>query len=312
MCALPSDTQVDVNPVIRQPVENDKKSFRCRGWSLLFNTDYTVTHFSKDEMASAVNVFDKAIIPILSNNCKEYTYQWEIGNECGRLHLQGRIYFTHTKTKTAVLKIFGDWKDKWSVRPEKNPFALTKYCSKKDETFFMDGHSSDKKEKEKLKDFMDEHMNHLYAWQNHILDIIKDEPSRRKVHWFWEPNGNAGKSDFIRHLIIKHNALVVGGDRKDIKCQIADLIEKKRFNSKIIIMELMREDENNLSYGAIEAIKTCHFASSKFHGGMCIFNPVHLFVFSNAPPNMLKLSEDRWDIYDISLGHIPRPLSKGN
>lgn len=187
MTQMHCDAQVDVNPIVRQPVpENDEKSFRCRGWSLLFNTDYTVAHFSKEEMEGACKTFDKAIVPILDNNCKDYIYQWEIGKECGRLHLQGRIYFTHPKTKATALKIFGDWQKQWSVRPEKNPFALSKYCSKKDETFFMEGYCSAQKIKGKADDYMEIHMDHLYDWQKKILEMIKKPPDHQKIHWFWE------------------------------------------------------------------------------------------------------------------------------
>ena len=55
-----------------------------------------------------------------------------------------------------------------------------------------------------------------YWWQQDIINICKGEPHDRIIHWYWEPEGQTGKSALCKHLAIHHNAFVVQGAGKDI------------------------------------------------------------------------------------------------
>lgn len=79
------------------------------------------------------------------------------------------------------------------------------------------------------------------------------------------------------------------------------LLCDKNSPPKIIVFDIERSRENFVSYGGIEEVKNGLFFSPKYEGGMCIYNSPHIFVFANFPPDETQLSEDRWNIINISI-----------
>ena len=61
----------------------------------------------------------------------------------------------------------------------------------------------------------------LYAWQRKALDIYNGEADSRKIHWFWEPEGNQGKTAFAKHICLKGEAIYVNGKAADCKAATA-------------------------------------------------------------------------------------------
>jgi hypothetical protein len=88
--------------------------------------------------------------------------------------------------------------------------------------------------------------------------------------------------------------MVVEGANNDILCGVAKHIEEHGDAPRIIIFDIPRVNEGGVSYQAIEKLKNGYFFSGKYESGMCRFNSPHLIIFSNDPPVMEKLSEDRW------------------
>lgn len=136
----------------------------------------------------------------------------------------------------------------------------------------------------------------LYKYQKDIMHIINNEASPRKIHWFWEPNGNTGKTSFCKHICItRKDAIYVSGKATDIKYAITDM----KIKPKIILWDIPRSHMDYISYEAIESIKNGIFFNSKYESGMVIFNTPIIIIFSNGEPNQYKLSLDRWDIREI-------------
>lgn len=135
-------------------------------------------------------------------------------------------------------------------------------------------------------------------WELEILDIIKQEPDDRKVYWYWSDAGNVGKSSFAKYLVAKQSALFFEeGKKADIMKLIYDA-DMDLLN--IIVIDVPRDNGNNVSYKSIESIKNGMIYSSKYEGGYKLFNPPHLFVFANVPPDESRLSSDRWVIQEIN------------
>ena len=57
-----------------------------------------------------------------------------------------------------------------------------------------------------------------------------------------------------------------------------------------------------VSYNAIEQLKDGLVFSSKYEGGVKMFNPPHVIIFANWLPDVKTLSEDRWNIVNIGEG----------
>jgi hypothetical protein len=58
-------------------------------------------------------------------------------------------------------------------------------------------------------------------------------------------------------------------------------------------------NQNKVSYSSIECIKNGMITNTKYETGFKVFNPPHVVVFSNFPPDEEKLSADRWNIKEI-------------
>ena len=70
-------------------------------------------------------------------------------------------------------------------------------------------------------------------------------------------------------------------------------------NTKIVVIDLPRNNGNKVSYDAIESIKNGLICNTKFETGSKGFAPPHIVVFANALPEIEKLSADRWNIVCI-------------
>lgn len=150
----------------------------------------------------------------------------------------------------------------------------------------------------KLKDPMEG--KQLKSWQIYLIELLKtpcDENDRR-IHWFWESNGNVGKSTFTKHLMMTYNAVMVTGKSNDVKFIIAKYVEKKDLD--VVIFDVPRVNEGHISYSALEEIKNGCLCSGKYEGCSVLFNKPHVIIFSNQEPaNYEYLSADKWHVMNI-------------
>lgn len=149
----------------------------------------------------------------------------------------------------------------------------------------------------------------IYGWQLEAARILEEDPllNRRTIHWFWEPNGEMGKTDFCiwacgtafkngeASEIIK-----VGGKADDIKAAIIDHQEKHGEWPTKILVDIPRETlQHKLSYGGLEEIKSGLFFSGKYHSSMVLMNAPIIMVFANEPPEEGKWSAGRCKVHRI-------------
>lgn len=144
-------------------------------------------------------------------------------------------------------------------------------------------------------------------WQNDILLTISSHPDMRKIHWFWESRGGAGKSYFARYLYRKHGAMIVSGKLADMKHAISKWSEENGY-PHIIIIDIPRSiDIDYFSYTGVEEIKNGFFYSSKYEGMVIDMPRPHVFIFANEPPHIEKMSADKWAIVDINEQSLIEP-----
>lgn len=253
--------------------EGKKRISASKNWCFTWN-NYTEDWFEHlDQMAPKIQGF---------------IYGEEVGEE-GTPHIQGYIEF---KDKVRPLE-FKDLTKKISWR--KRAAHATRmdnitYCSKDGKWKSSGRQFSPPKEIKILKN--------LRPWQQEVVDIIKEEPDDRTIHWFHEDVGGIGKSALVKYLCVKHEAVLVSGKGADIKYQISSY----EIAPELIIMDIPRSNLNYVNYGAIEEVKNGCFASSKYESKMCNMNCPHILCFANEPPDVNKMSLDRWDI--INLSHL--------
>ena len=174
-----------------------------------------------------------------------------------------------------------------------NKDSNIKYCSKED-VYRIKGFQVLRKVKT-LK------YSQLYKWELIILDIIKEEPDDRTIHWFRGKSGNNGKTSFCKYLAVLHEAIILGGKSADMKQGIISYKMNNMDNDpRLILVNLPKSfSKEYLSYTGIEECKDMLFYSGKYEGGQVAGNCPHLIIFSNEWPDTEKISTDRWKLYDI-------------
>lgn len=227
------------------------------------------------------------LIDLKNLGADKYMFQEEKGEE-GTPHIQGVFSFKNQKKWSELRgKVPAYWKKCRNINAAKT------YCSK---VVTRNGKTYCKGYRKQPRDPL-AGVAELYPYQKEILEMIKREPDDRKIYWYYDRKGNVGKTTLVKHLCIKHKALVLGGANRDALYGIAQTLEKKEL--EIILFDIPRTNQNKLSYQALENAKNGIFFSPKYESGMCVYDPPHVVVFANALPDFDKLSEDRWIVKEI-------------
>lgn len=236
---------------------------------------FTYNNYEEEKIEQLEQVF--------RHECKWYVFQKEIGKE-GTPHLQGTICLKIKQRMTSLKKI--DLKIHWE--PTKSVLGSRVYCTKKDTSVGqVYSYGIDLPEELDLEE--------PYGWQLQVLKIIESKPDKRTIHWFWEPDGNVGKTTLCKYLCAKKNALIVTGKSSDMFHALAKNPKKR----VIIIVDVPRSTQDFINYGAIEQIKNGLIFSGKYEGTQLVFNCPHVIVFANCKPEKDVISEDRWNIIKI-------------
>ncbi len=249
------------------------------------------------------NNYDSASLGVLLGlaGLKRYCIQEEVGKD-GTPHLQGVMVFK-TNVLMSTLNNACNKKCWWSRC--RNLQAAKNYCSKVPTASgerWVKGFNIFVKVKDPLEG------KELYDWQEDILNMVRGKADDRKVQWYWSAVGNVGKSVLCKHMVLKENAIVVGGSFRDAYYAIMQRVQKKR-SVNLVVFALSRSQGNKVSYIAIEGIKDGMFFSPKYESGMCVYNHPHVLVFANEPPDLSMLSKDRWVVKCLDKDPLPEGYS---
>lgn len=244
-------------------VGNTKRPSPSKHWC------FTLNNYKEKHIQSLNSTFGSI------KDCK-YIVGREVGEE-GTPHLQGYVYFP---TKKRPLSLGLSKRIHWE-KCKGSQIENIKYCSKEGATF---GNLLPIRPLKVLKE------EQLYLWQKKVVSIIQKEPDDRKIYWFWEPDGNTGKTTFSKYLSHVYGAIPIEGKKNDI------LFCAAQYEANIYIFDLERSMEEYVSYAAMEKIKNGYFMCSKYESRPINRNPPHVIVFANFAPDESKLSSDRWKI----------------
>ncbi|UYD39109.1 MAG: replication associated protein [Wigfec virus K19_623] len=228
------------------------------------------------------------IIKYVPENCKLCYIADEVG-ESGTPHLQGYLEFITKKRPKSIFKNNRiHWEKAKGTREDNDA-----YCGGDDKENSTRIFTFPNIKKLKII-----HESFFYEWQKDIKKKIDEEPDDRTVIWVYETEGNVGKSAFTKWAVAKRNALFCnGGKSQDI---INLCFNHDMETSDLIIWDMPRANKGVISYTAIESIKNGLICNTKYETGVKMFNPPHILIFSNYPPqDVEQLSKDRWEIYEI-------------
>jgi len=254
----------------------------------------------------------------LRENCEDYIFQLEKGEDAGKFHYQGCFKTTNRVRHSTLLARF---KQRFAnMQPEDMTVNLTidrmmgtwaesaSYCTKSET---REGEIVSLK---KISPYSGEDTQFLddpekrYPWQNFIFtklfkgDKVSITPAGdREIYWIHDKAGNSGKSKFVKYLCTTSSDIVKVsfGTAAQLRSAIISIGAKA-----VYLIDMPR----TLDYGdsipalvsTLEDIKN-GFVVSSFYGKhqQLLMDPPHVIVFSNqlCPVNML--SQDRWRNYEI-------------
>lgn len=226
---------------------------------------------------------------------ENFIFQYEMGDN-GTIHIQGMIGSKNATSFNTIKKLL----PRAHIEIAKNVNALLDYCKKSDTSlsiYWCKGY----KVKPKLKI-----IETLLPWQQIIIDDIQFDDDRA-IHWYWEPNGNIGKTSLAKYICSNMNAIYLNGSASDMKFALS---KWKNKDELVCVFDFPRTQEGRISYSGIEQIKNGIFFSCKYESEMCLFNSPHIICFANFEPDTSSLSMDRWKICRLTADTLhPLPPS---
>lgn len=140
----------------------------------------------------------------------------------------------------------------------------------------------------------------LRSWQKEIVAIVQGPVDPRKVYWYYDTVGGAGKSTFTKYLMKNHGALSISTTAKDRVIRAYD-------HQPVVILDLTREEgqQGHINYSVLETLKNGYGFNTMYEPGQKCWHPPHVIVFSNFGPDETKLSVDRWVIVNILQAIVP-------
>lgn len=137
----------------------------------------------------------------------------------------------------------------------------------------------------------------LRPWQQHLADKLNKPANDRTIMWYWEEEGNVGKTWFARYMSAKHSATVLDVGKKIDMCYC--LKDHKGASILFNITRTQNLEHLGYLYGLAECIKDDMVTSYKYMPVELFLGPQHVVVFANFPPDTTKWSQDRYDVHQI-------------
>lgn len=130
-------------------------------------------------------------------------------------------------------------------------------------------------------------------WQQELEDELNDEADARKIIFYVDPDGAAGKSWFVSYWLSAHRGECqkFGVSKRD------DIAHGVKIQTKYFFFDVPRGTMEHLQYSALEMIKDRLVWSPKY-ASVCkeLQHRPHIVVMCNEQPDTSKLSNDRFDI----------------
>ena len=132
-------------------------------------------------------------------------------------------------------------------------------------------------------------------WEQMLDDILEQDPDPRKIHWFVDSLGDAGKTVYAKKLGLNGDAYIITGGKA------ADIYYAYGLQHIVILNICASQDKESEKYlyKVLEEFKDGYFLSTKYDSREVYFPIPHVIVFSNDWPDETKLKKGRLDKIDI-------------
>lgn len=258
------------------------KSHKLRGRKWCF----TINNYNDEDIDTVTQL-------VLGGGVK-YIYGKEVG-ESGTPHLQGYLEFKNARSFSSIKKILPKAHLEKAKGSTKQNYD---YCSKEGD--FVSNIDFETFKDKMIKKCLVEYENIIWKdWQAEILNILKGEPDRRIIHWYWDEEGNKGKSFLCKYIALNYDVIICDGKKDNVFNQVKNMFDEKK-QPAIILLDVPRTSLEYINYGVIEQLKNGLIYSGKYEGGICAFPIPHVICFANCSPDLNSMSLDRWNIVNLS------------
>jgi len=259
--------------ILNSPQKREKGS---RGWC------FTLNNWTEEEFHTIKSFCGKG--------------KWIIGKEVGEEetpHLQGYVEFKDAVSFVKMKKVIPRAHLEKRIGTKKQ---AEDYCKK--EGNFETNIPLPRKER-----FLKARYSNVIwrPWQQEILDRISTPIGlNRDIHWYWETEGNFGKSYLASYIIATKKAICVSGKLEDIMYQVVEWQEENPDDDlEVAIVDIPRRSADYVNYTAIEKLQDGAGRCGKYKGGNVWCLPMHILVFSNQEPDYNAMSADRWNVHEL-------------
>lgn len=235
-------------------------------------------------------------IHLLGSKLKKLAFQQELCPLSHRVHIQGCFTMTKKGRPITELKMHGA-----HYELQRGTDAQAVAYTQKPETRLSDGihYQAGYAIELRLVTYDDLRPNQQLIW-NMFLEFAPWD--NRKVHWFYEEDGDWGKSFTTKAFL--HNqtrkTLVLSGSYNDAVFAYAKFVKDNGCSPFMVIFDIPRCNQGAVSYRLIEDILNGFGFSAKYEGYMWLANSCWVLCFANERPDESKLSADRWNIVHLT------------
>lgn len=244
----------------------------------------------------------ESVLGFFRTHCKRWCFQQERGELNGFLHYQCRCSLRIKKRFNTMSTWIKNLLPGAHALPTSNPVFYTgdQFYVMKEETRINGPWSN--KDDVNPADMPRRLRSELnwFPWQRAVLDIINKDPDDRIVNVIIDTFGNNGKSTFSMWLKAhkKAHRIPVQKDARDIMRLVMN--QSKLSCYMIDLPRSTSSMAQNAIYGAIEEIKNGYAYDDRYHFQDELFEPPHVWIFTNVLPDQSLLSRDRWRFWTIT------------
>lgn len=146
-------------------------------------------------------------------------------------------------------------------------------------------------------------------WQVKLRSCLSEEPDDRTIHWVYGPEGNEGKTTFMKCLMKKDWMCLTARGGTDMSYQY--VVNGMSKNLVIDVPRKVQKSHYSAVYQLVEEVKNRFVTSTKYRPIQMIdVNCVHVVVMSNRKPDMEMLSKDRICLHDLSVKEVEKKDDK--
>lgn len=133
-------------------------------------------------------------------------------------------------------------------------------------------------------------------WEGKLKEVVEQDDDSRCIHWFYDPQGETGKTVNAKDLYFNHNAFYCTGGKA------ADIAFAYNYEPIVVFNLVASLDDTTMTYlyKVLEEFKDGIFSSGKYTSIVKAFKIPKVIVFSNICPDQEKMKKNRLVIHHIA------------